>query len=115
MEYSNTNICALATPQGTGAIGIIRLSGKDTIDIVDSVFVPVFKENNPTPIKLKVTPAYKMRFGSIFKNEALLDEVLVTVFRAPHSYTGENAVEIYCHGSNYIINEILKLLLSKGI
>ncbi|MEG1485291.1 MAG: tRNA uridine-5-carboxymethylaminomethyl(34) synthesis GTPase MnmE [Bacteroidales bacterium] len=115
MEYSNTNICALATPQGTGAIGIIRLSGKDTIDIVDSVFVPVFKENKPTPIKLKVTPSYKMRFGSIFKNEALLDEVLVTVFRAPHSYTGENAVEIYCHGSNYIINEILKLLLSKGI
>lgn len=114
MEYSNTNICALATPQGTGAIAIIRLSGKDTIDIVDSIFVPV-SQGNSVHFALKETEAYKMRFGSIYKGDLLLDEVLVAVFRAPHSYTGENSVEIYCHGSNYIIQEIIMLLLSKGI
>lgn len=114
MEYSNTNICALATPQGAGAIAIIRLSGNDTIDIVDSIFVPV-AQGNSSPIPLKDTEAYKMRFGSIYKDDLLLDEVLVAVFRAPHSYTGENSVEIYCHGSNYIIQQIIMLLLSKGI
>lgn len=114
MEYSNTNICALATPQGSGAIGIIRLSGNDTIDIVDTIFVPV-SNTTSSPIQLKDTQSYRMRFGSILQGDKLLDEVLVSIFRAPHSYTGENGVEIYCHGSNYIIQEIIMLLLSKGI
>lgn len=117
MKHSNTNICAPATPQGSGAIGIIRLSGKDTIDIVDTIFVPAHtgSKTKGKPIGLHDTEAYKMRFGAIYKENELLDEVLVTVFRAPHSYTGENSVEIYCHGSGYIIQEIIKLLLSKGV
>ena len=113
MEYNNTNICALATGSGAGAIGIIRLSGNDTIDIVDSVFVPVVIEGKKAK-SLKETSANKMRFGSIYKGDKMLDEVMVCTFKAPHSYTGENSVEVYCHGSNYILQEVLKLLISKG-
>ena len=128
MEVSKQNICALATAQGPGAIGIIRLSGPDTIDIVDGIFVPAGGSTaasscgDPAEVggaglkvaSLKETPAYKMRFGSIYKGDKLLDEVLVAVFRAPLSYTGENSVEIYCHGSSYILQEVLMLLISNG-
>ena len=113
MEYNNTNICALATGSGAGAIGIIRLRGNDTIDIVDSVFVPVVIEGNKAK-SLKDPSSNKMRFGSIYKGDKMLDEVMVCTFKAPHSYTGENSVEVYCHGSNYILQEVLKLLISKG-
>lgn len=105
MEYLNANICALATPAGVGAIAIIRLSGEDTPNIVGKIFTP-FGGKAPLP--------YKMQFGAIKDGERLIDECLVVTFKAPHSYTGENGAEIYCHGSSYIINEIIKLLLSKG-
>lgn len=105
MEYLNTNICALATPQGVGAIAIIRLSGTDTPDIIAKIF---------TPVGGKAPLPYKMQFGAIKDGERLIDECLVVTFKAPHSYTGENGAEIYCHGSSYIISEIIKLLLSKG-
>lgn len=112
----NINICALATPQGAGAIGIIRLSGPEVIEIVNKVFVPASTPNGKKkPLSLTETPAYKMRFGSIYNGNQLLDEVLVAVFRAPHSYTGENSVEIYCHGSSYIIQQIMMLLMSNGV
>ena len=109
MDYLNTNICALSTPQGSGAIGIIRVSGLDSIEIVDKIFVPVGKQ------RLVDTPSYKMRFGSIYRGEKLLDEAMVAVFRAPHSYTGENSVEIYCHGSSYILQQVIITLLENGI
>lgn len=111
MEHINKNICALATPQGSGAIGVIRLSGPDVISIVDKIFVPGGKSK----ASLADTPAYKMRFGSIYDGERLLDEVLVSVFHAPHSYTGENSVEISCHGSSYILQQVMLLLLKCGI
>lgn len=113
MEYSNNNICALATGNGAGAIGIIRLSGEDTINIVDSIFIPV-TQGDKKGKSLKETQANKMRFGTIFKDNKMLDEVMVCTFKAPHSYTGENSVEIYCHGSSYILQEVLKLLITKG-
>ena len=109
MEYLNTNICALSTPQGSGAIGIIRVSGPDSIEIVDKIFVPVGKQ------RLVDTPGYKMKFGSIYRGEKLLDEAMVAVFRAPHSYTGENSVEIYCHGSSYILQQVIITLLENGV
>lgn len=109
MDYLNTNICALSTPQGSGAIGIIRVSGPDSIEIVDRIFVPVGKQ------RLVDTPGYKMKFGSIYRGEKLLDEAMVAVFRAPHSYTGENSVEIYCHGSSYILQQVIITLLENGI
>lgn len=116
MEYMNTNICALATPQGAGAIGIIRLSGPEAIEIANRIFVPVNTGSKPqiNSCNLLETESSKMRFGTIFKNNSPLDEVLVSVFRAPHSYTGENTVEFYCHGSSYILQEVLLLLLSSG-
>ncbi len=109
MDYLNTNICALSTPQGSGAIGIIRVSGPDSIEIVDKIFVPVGKQ------RLVDTPGYKMKFGSIYRGEKLLDEAMVAVFRAPHSYTGENSVEIYCHGSSYILQQVIITLLENGV
>ena len=109
MEYTNSNICALATPQGSGAIGIVRLSGPDVIEIVDKIFVPVGKQ------RLTDAPGYKMKYGSIYCGDKLLDEVMVAVFRAPHSYTGENGIEIYCHGSSYILQQIMMTLMNNGV
>lgn len=106
MEHFNTNICALSTPQGVGAIAIIRMSGNDTIDVIDKIFIPSGgKQAQP----------YLMRFGSIKDGGRLIDECLVATFNAPHSYTGENSAEIYCHGSSYIVKEIMALLFSYGI
>lgn len=106
MKFENPEdtICALSTPQGIGAISLIRLSGKDAITIVDSVFSK----------SLDQVDSHTAHFGSILKNEEILDEVLVTVFRNPNSFTGENLIEIGCHGSPYIQAEVLKLLISKG-
>ena len=106
MEYLNTNICALSTPQGQGAIAVIRLSGEDTPEIVGKIF---------TSVGGKAPLPYKMQFGAIKDGERLIDECLVVTFRGPHSYTGENSAEIYCHGSQYIVQEILKLLLKHGM
>lgn len=106
MEYLNTNICALSTPQGQGAIAVIRLSGEDTPEIVGKIF---------TPVGGKAPLPYKMQFGAIKDGDRLIDECLVVTFRGPHSYTGENSAEIYCHGSQYIVQEILKLLLKLGV
>jgi len=102
-------ICAIATPPGQGAIAIIRLSGPDALKICEDVFSPEKKS-------LKITNAvtHTIHFGSISKDQELLDEVLVSIFREPHSYTGENAVEISCHGSSYIQQKIVELLISKG-
>ena len=106
MEYLNTNICALSTPQGQGAIAVIRLSGEDTPEIIGKIF---------TSVGGKAPLPYKMQFGAIKDGERLIDECLVVTFRAPHSYTGENSAEIYCHGSQYIVQEILKLLVGMGV
>ena len=97
---------ALSTPQGQGAIAVIRLSGEDTPEIVGKIF---------TSVGGKAPLPYKMQFGAIKDGDRLIDECLVVTFRAPHSYTGENSAEIYCHGSQYIVQEILKLLLKLGV
>ena len=101
-------ICALATSAG-GALGVIRVSGNDAIDIVDRAF------KAPKGKKLHALPPQTVQYGHIVdEGEQTIDEVLVTCFRAPHSYTGENSVEISCHGSAYILNEVLKLLVRLG-
>ena len=102
----NRNICALATPAGMGAIAIIRLSGEETLEIVGKIFAPA---GGKAPLP------YTMRFGAIKDGERLIDECMVVTFQGPHSYTGENSAEIYCHGSQYIVQEILKLLLEHGV
>ncbi|GHS91748.1 tRNA modification GTPase MnmE [Bacteroidia bacterium] len=104
-----TTICAISTPPGQGGIAVIRVSGKDALGICDTVFIP---EKN----KQKIVDQFPntIRFGKIYKGEEVLDEVLVSVFHAPHSFTGEDTVEISCHGSIYIQHEIIKLLLANG-
>lgn len=98
-------IVALATPNGIGAIGVIRLSGPDAIVIANSAF----KGKD-----LAKQESHTIHFGQIMDGDLLLDEVLVSLFVAPRSYTRENVVEISCHGSNYIIESIIKLLIKKG-
>ena len=99
-------IIALATPQGAGAIAVIRLSGSNAIEIVDSVFY--HKQ------KLFHIESQKQVFGTIKSGDELIDEVLVSVFRNPKSYTGEDTVEISCHGSQFIIKSIIELLIQHG-
>lgn len=106
--YTNNTICAIATAPG-GAIGIIRISGEDAIAIADSVFKPIGSE-----VRLKDRKAYTLSFGNIVNGGEVIDEVLVSVFRAPHSYTGENAVEISCHGSAFILQSVMQVLIDNG-
>lgn len=107
---NNNTIVALATPQGIGAIGIIRLSGENAIKICDAVF----RTKNPAKKKLKDQASHTIHFGVIHNNDEIIDEVLVSVFKAPHSYTGENSVEISCHGSKFIQQQIIQLLIKRG-
>ena len=104
MSLTDT-IVALATPAGTGAIGIIRLSGPEAISIANSVF----KGKDLTK-----QASHTLHFGKIMNGNVVVDEVLASIFVAPHSYTKENSVEFSCHGSAYIIAQIIKLLISKG-
>ncbi len=101
-------ICAIATAQG-GALGIIRISGSDAINAVGKIFIPAKKD--PT---LGVQKPSTISFGHIYDGNELIDEVLVSLFRAPHSYTGEDTVEITCHGSSYILQQIMQLLIKAG-
>lgn len=106
MDLTTTDtIVALATPAGIGAIGVIRLSGPDAITIANKVF----KGRD-----LTAQASHTIHLGSIADGDMVLDEVLVSLFVAPRSYTRENVVEISCHGSNYIIESIIKLLIKNG-
>ena len=101
-------ICAPATVPGTGAISVIRLSGPEALTISDKVIR--CRRGNISDAK-----GYTIRFGEVLDNTgALIDEVLTSVFRAPHSYTGENSVEISCHASSYIVSRIMELLYAAG-
>ena len=101
-------ICALATPAG-GAIGIIRISGKDAIQIADRIFVTSKHK------KLHDAKSHTILYGRIIDSQQeTIDDVLVSVSRSPHSYTGEDSVEISCHGSRYIIKTILETLIKEG-
>lgn len=108
MKGANDTIIALATAQGAGAIAVLRLSGEQAIDLVDSFFKPRSK----TPISAADT--HTVHLGDLYEEDTLLDEVLVSVFRAPRSYTGENVVEISCHGSVYIQQLVLNALTNTG-
>ncbi|MDO5980837.1 tRNA uridine-5-carboxymethylaminomethyl(34) synthesis GTPase MnmE [Flavivirga spongiicola] len=101
-------IVALATPSGAGAIAIIRLSGKDAIGFVESQFKSVSGK------QLSKQDTHTIHLGHIIEGNRTIDEVLVSVFKNPNSYTGENVVEISCHGSNYIQQEIIQLFLRQG-
>jgi tRNA modification GTPase len=105
MTNKEETIVALATPSGIGAIGVIRLSGPEAITIAQSVF----KGKDLTK-----QASHTIHFGNVVDGDMILDEVLMSLFVAPRSYTRENVVEISCHGSAYIIESIIKLLIKKG-
>lgn len=107
MTHEDT-IVALATPAGAGAIAVIRLSGPDAIDIGSSMFESVSGK------ELQEQATHTVHLGNVIDDGRVVDEVLVTIFKDPHSYTGENVVEFSCHGSNYIQQEIIQLALRKG-
>jgi len=104
----NDTIIALATPSGAGAIAVIRISGNEAINLVSKHFKSV------TNKKLKKQKSHTVHLGHIVDGEKLLDEVLVTIFKNPRSYTGEDVIEISCHGSSYIQQQIIQLFLRKG-
>lgn len=104
-DSKTETIIALATPQGVGAIAVIRLSGNDAIRITNSVF----KGKD-----LEKQPSHTIHFGTIRDGEKIIDEVLVSLFVAPKSFTKENVVEISTHGSSYIVNQVIRLLIRQG-
>ena len=107
-QFTDGTICAPATIPGTGAISIIRVSGTDALTIADKII-------HLSGGSLAETEGYRLRYGTIFRaDDSVLDNVIVSVFRAPHSYTGENSVEISCHASRFIVNAILELLVNAG-
>ena len=99
----NETICALATAPG-GALGIIRVSGPQSLEILSRIFTKNLSEAQPNTI----------HYGHIKDEVEIIDEVMVSIFRAPHSYTGEDSAEISCHGSRYILNKVLELLVLNG-
>ena len=102
-------ICAVSTAPGAGGIAVIRISGPEAIAICNTIFVPRIAGKG-----LLSQKAYTLRYGSIRRGEELIDEVLIALFRAPHSFTGEDTVEITCHGSVYIQQQIMQLLIERG-
>lgn len=106
----NDTICAISTPPGLGAIAVIRLSGPDAIAVSKKIFHPREKE-----LDISLVASHTIHFGTIGDGTELLDEVLLYIFRAPHSYTGEDVTEISCHGSPYIQQKLIELLLEQGV
>ena len=106
LSERDDTIIALATPQGVGAIAVIRISGKDAIRVCNEVF---FGKN------LEEQPSHTIHLGTIRDGEKIIDEVLVSLFKGPRSFTKENVVEISTHGSSYIVNQVLKLFVRKGV
>ncbi|MFP4088953.1 MAG: tRNA uridine-5-carboxymethylaminomethyl(34) synthesis GTPase MnmE [Cyclobacteriaceae bacterium] len=107
MQHFNIEdtIVALSTPEGVGAIAVIRLSGKDAIRLVNQVFAGKNLEEQPT---------HTLHFGTIRDGNEILDEVVVSLFKEPKSFTKENVVEISCHGSPFIVRRLIQLLLKQG-
>lgn len=106
---NSDTICAIATPHGMGAIATIRVSGSKAFPIVSQLF-----EQHGKPFDMTKLVSHKAYFGQIVNNGAMLDEVLVTFFKGPHSFTGENSAEISAHGSVYVQQKLLQVLIAKG-
>ena len=102
-------ICAIATPAGSGGIAVIRVSGNQAIALCDKIFAPLNSKKS-----LATQAANTLLYGTIKEDDEIVDEVVVALFRAPHSFTGEDTIEISCHGSQYIQQRIIALLLAIG-
>ena len=98
------SICAISSPPGIGGVSLIRISGSEALKIVGKIFSKSLEE----------VRGYQVQYGKIIENKQIIDDVVVTVFRNPYSFTGENTVEINCHGSTFIQQKIIELLINKG-
>jgi len=107
--YNEGTIVALSSPSGSGAIAIIRLSGEEAISKTDIFF------RSKSGKKLKQSDGYSISYGDLIEGDEVIDEVVVSVYKGPHSYTGENIIEISCHGSNYIQQRIISLFTNSGV
>lgn len=105
---NDSTVAAIATPQAAGGIGIVRISGKDAIKIADNVFL------TKKQLLLSQSEGYRAHYGWVSDNGVAVDEAVFLVFRAPHSYTGEDVVEISCHGGLYIVKRVLQAVLNAG-
>lgn len=103
-----STIAAIATGQAAGGIGIVRISGENALFVADRIFKTV------SGLKLNTLSGYKAAFGTVFLGDKPLDEAIATVFRAPKSYTGEDVVEISCHGGLFITRQVLRAALKNG-
>ncbi len=109
VSYNSDTIAAVATPPGMGAIAIVRISGKNSLETALKCFKPKSSEISQNTIQ-----SHHLYFGEVYSEGKVLDEVLLTYFKAPHSYTGEDAVEISCHGSEYVQQALLQTILDVG-
>ncbi len=107
---NNDTICAIATPHGMGAIAVVRVSGSNAISVVSRLF-----QQNGKPFDCEKVISHKAYFGQIVVDSEMIDEVLVTFFKGPHSFTGEDSAEISVHGSTYIQQRLLEVLMAQGI
>lgn len=106
---TNSTICAVATPPGKGALGIVRLSGPQSISIADNIFFPVKKDK-----KLQDFPTHTLHYGEVKDNKRPIDDVMVAIMKGPRTYTGEDMIEITCHGGLFILNSVLNVLVKNG-
>ena len=107
---NNETICAISTAHGAGAIAVVRLSGENSIRICSKIFTPQSKN-----IQITEALSHTIHYGTIQNKNEIIDEVLLSIFQSPNSYTGEDVVEISCHGSIYIQTKIIELLINKGV
>jgi tRNA modification GTPase len=110
MMQTDDTICALSTPQGMGAIAVIRVSGPATFPVLERFFRPAGQRH-----ALATAKPYTLIYGTLYEQEERVDEVMIGVYRAPKSYTGQDVAEISCHGSVYIQERIVRMLLSAGV
>ena len=108
MEINN-NIAAISSAAGNSGIGVIRVSGDDAINIIDKIFVPANSSKD-----IKTVASHTVHYGNIVDNGEIIDEVLVIILKGPHSYTGEDTVEIDSHGGYLVMKKILALLIKSG-
>jgi len=106
-------VCAIATPAGVGGIAVIRISGSESFTILNKIFYKDFRNSNP--FNISTSDANKIFHGYIFDVDEQIDEVLVSVFKSPNSFTGEDTIEISCHGGFFIAGKIISLLNKLGI
>ncbi len=105
--FNEDTICAIATTAGRSAIAVIRISGKDSLQIAKKIFKP--KKGSLENIK-----SHHLYYGVVYENDTIIDDVLLSYFKSPYSYTGEESIEISCHGSTYIQQKIIELLINNG-